>query len=38
MNKEHARGILRRIAQGIKTGAFPLDKRMRMREIRDFIS
>lgn len=33
MNPLHARAILRRVAQGLVTGDFPIDRRLRMKEI-----
>ncbi|MCX2841691.1 AHH domain-containing protein [Microbulbifer thermotolerans] len=36
MNPIHARAILRRIAQGLVTGEFPIDRRLRMKEVMIF--
>lgn len=36
MSPLHARGILRRIAQGLVTGRLPIDRRMRTKEIMEF--
>jgi len=36
MNPMHARAILRRVAQGVVTGRFPIDRRIRTREIMEF--
>jgi A nuclease family of the HNH/ENDO VII superfamily with conserved AHH len=33
MSPMHARGILRKVAQGLVTGSFPIEKRMKTREI-----
>lgn len=36
MSPIHARAILRRVAQGVVTGRFPVDRRIRAREIMEF--
>jgi hypothetical protein len=36
MNPLHARAILRRIAQGVVTGQFPINRRLRTKEIMEF--
>lgn len=36
MSPIHARAILRRVAQGVVTGRFPIERRMRTREIMEF--
>ena len=36
MSPLHARAILRRVAQGIVTGRFPIDRQIRSREIMEF--
>lgn len=36
MSASHARAILRRIAQGVVTGAFPIDRRIKAKEIMVF--
>lgn len=38
MSKDHASAILRRVAQGLITGSFPIDRKMRAKEVRDFVS
>lgn len=36
MSPMHARGILRRVAQGLVNGTFPIDKRLRAKEVMEF--
>ena len=36
MSPMHARAILRRVAQGVVTGRFPVDRRIRTKEIMEF--
>ena len=36
MSPVHARAVLRRVAQGMITGRFPIDRRIRTREIMEF--
>lgn len=36
MSPIHARAILRRVAQGVVTGSFPIERRIRTREIMEF--
>lgn len=36
MSAVHARGILRRIAQGLITGSFPIERRLRAGEVMEF--
>lgn len=38
MTKLHARAILRRIADGLVSGAFPLQRRLSMREVRSLVA
>lgn len=36
MSAPHARGILRRVAQGLVDGSFPIERRLRVREVMEF--